>query len=63
MVLRSFDGGVRLSDARASRDEARSILRSGRNPIDVRRDAERADQARRTFGEVADELLEAKARE
>ena len=62
MGLGSLDQGVGLAEARAARDEARQILRSGRNPIDVRRDAKRL-VIKATFGEIADALLEAKARE
>ena len=63
MGLGSFDEGVSLSDARAARDDARRVLRSGQNPIRVRQDATRTEEAKRTFGEVADELLAAKAGE
>jgi Arm DNA-binding domain len=63
MGLGSLDAGVGLAQARAARDEARSILRSGRNPIDTRRDANRAAANKATFGEIADALLEAKAHE
>lgn len=60
MGLGSFPD-VGLADARAARDAARAVLRSGRNPIEARR-AERADaRSRPTFGEVADSLIEAKA--
>ncbi len=63
MGLGSIDGGVGLADARAARDKARYILRSGGNPIEVRREARRADANKVTFGKIADELLEAKAHE
>ncbi len=45
------------------RDEARRILRSGRNPIEERRTAKAAATARPTFGTIADMLLESKAKE
>jgi integrase len=63
MGLGSYDDGINLSDARDARDEARRILRSGRNPIHVRREERRAEQAKQTFGEVADELIAAKSSE
>lgn len=53
---------VSLSKARDRRDDARRVRNSGRNPIDERRAARKA-QASRTFGEVAQELLAAKAPE
>jgi integrase len=62
MGLGSFDEGVTLADARAARDEARRVLRSGRNPIEAKREAGRI-VAKPTFGEVADTLLETKASE
>ena len=55
--------GVGLAEARAARDEARRILRSGRNPIDARRESRRALQKKPTFGEIADALFEAKSAE
>jgi hypothetical protein len=63
MGLGSFDAGVGLAEARAARDEARRILQSGRNPIEMRREVRRAAANKPTFGEIADALLEAKARE
>ena len=54
---------VTLAEARNLRDEARRMLRSGRNPIEVRREAARTATGRPTFGSVADALLESKARE
>ena len=63
MGLGSFDEGVSLADARTARDEARRVLRSGKNPIEARREAARSSRARRTFGEIADEVFEAKSRE
>jgi integrase len=62
MGLGSLDEGVSLAEARLARDEARQLLRSGRNPIEVRREARRL-AVKVTFGEIADELLKAKARE
>jgi integrase len=62
MGLGSLDQGVGLAEARDARDEARQVLRSGRNPIDVRREAKRL-AIKATFGAVADELLDAKSRE
>ena len=58
MGLGSLDQGVSLAEARAARDEARKILRSGRNPIEVRRE-ERRVAVKATFGDIADELLAA----
>jgi integrase len=63
MGLGSLDAGVGLAQARAARDEARSVLRSGRNPIEARREANRAAANKPAFGEIADALLEAKAHE
>jgi integrase len=62
MGLGSYDEGVSLADARAARDEARRVLRSGRNPIEAKREAGRV-VAKPTFGEIADALLETKASE
>lgn len=62
MGLGSLDQGVGLAEARAARDEARQVLRSGRNPIEVRREAKRLS-TKATFGQIADALLETKARE
>ena len=63
MGLGSFDEGVTLADARIARDDARRILRSGHNPIEARKGAARDAQAKRTFGAVADALVEAKTSE
>jgi integrase len=63
MGLGSLDAGVGLGEARAARDDARRILQSGRNPIEVRRAARRAASSKPTFGEIADALLEAKTHE
>ena len=61
MGLGSVAEGVGLAEARDARDEARQVLRSGRNPIDARRDARRVAESKPTFGQVSDALLEAKA--
>jgi integrase len=63
MGLGSLDAGVGLAEARAARDEARRVLRSGHSPIESRREARRAAAKKATFGDVADELLQAKAKE
>ena len=63
MGLGSLDAGVGLAEARAARDEARRILQSGRNPIEMRQEVRRTAVNKPTFGEIADALLEAKARE
>jgi len=63
MGLGSVASGVGLAEARARRDEARRLLRVGLNPREAKRDAARAAAGRRTFGEIADALLEAKASE
>jgi integrase len=62
MGLGSLDQGVGLAEARDARDEARQVLRSGRNPIEVRRESRRRS-IKASFGEIADDLLKAKARE
>lgn len=54
---------VDLAEAREARDEARRVLRSGRNPIDERRAAKTAAKSRPTFGEIAEALIEAKQSE
>jgi integrase len=63
MGLGSLAVGVGLAQARAARDEARTILRSGRNPIEARRAVTGAAPRKATFAEIADALLEAKAHE
>jgi integrase len=60
MGLGSVSDGVGLAEARAARDEARRILRSGSNPIEARREAKRIDARKPTFGEVADALIAVK---
>jgi integrase len=52
--------GVGLAEARQARDEARRILRSGKNPIEARNEAVKANVCKPTFAEVADALLVAK---
>jgi integrase len=54
---------VPLTKARDLRDDARRLRNSGRNPIDERRAARKAQAGRKTFGDVALELLAAKAPE
>jgi hypothetical protein len=63
MGLGSVDSGVGLAEARAERDKFRHILRSGRNPIEVRQQERRASAKKPTFGEIAEEFLKGKARE
>jgi hypothetical protein len=63
MGLGSFDAGVGLAEARAAGDEARRSLPFRRNPIEMRREVTRAAANKPTFGEIADALLETKARE
>jgi integrase len=61
MGLGAVGDGVGLAEARAARDEARRVLRSGANPIEARREAARIDARKPTFGEIADALLAAKS--
>lgn len=61
MGLGTVEEGVGLAEARAARDEARTVKRSGRNPIEAREAARRATAAKKTFGDIADELLQSKA--
>jgi hypothetical protein len=63
MGLGSVEADVGLAEARATRDKYRQILRSWRNPIEVRQDEKRASAKKPTFGEIADEFLKAKAHE
>src|SRR3954451_12912381 len=49
--------GLTLLEARMKAAEARSVLRSGRNPIEVRRLCRESDNAAKTFGQVADDLV------
>jgi hypothetical protein len=55
--------GVGLAEARQARDEARCILRSGKNPIDARNEATKAASGKLTFGTIADALIAAKESE
>jgi integrase len=55
--------GVGLAEARQARDEARRILRSGKNPIDARNEATKAASGKPTFGTIADALIAAKESE
>jgi integrase len=59
MGLGSADA-VPLADARNRADEARKCVARGRNPIEQRKEAAKAAAAKPTFGQVADELIEAK---
>jgi integrase len=54
---------VSLSDARSAAAMARKILQTGGNPIEQRRNAEAANAAKPTFGQIADELLQSKQAE
>jgi integrase len=63
MGLGSVDANVGLAEARATRDKYRQILRSGRNPIEVRQEERRALAKKPTFGEIADEFLKTKEHE
>ena len=63
MGLGAVGDGVGLAEARAARDEARRVLRSGSNPIEARREAARIGARKPTFGEIADALLAAKSLE
>ena len=49
--------GLSLSEVRERAAEARSILASGRNPIDVRRLARHSERGAKTFGQEAEELI------
>jgi Arm DNA-binding domain len=48
--------GVSLADAREKVDEARRVLASGKNPIEVRRAVRAEREAIPTFGAFADAL-------
>lgn len=52
-------GEVSLADARASRDEARALIRAGSDPIDARarRQSEPKVEIAPTFGEIADAYI------
>jgi integrase len=53
--------GLGLLEAREMASEARKIVASGRNPIDVRRASREPTEAERTFGQEAEELIAALA--
>jgi integrase len=63
MGLGSVESGVGLAEARTDRDKYRQILRSGRNPIEIRQEERRAAARKPTFGEIADQVLKTKAHE
>jgi integrase len=54
---------VSLADARKARDAAERLVQAGQDPITAREEAQRAQLAKPTFGQIADALLEAKASE
>ncbi|WP_424360140.1 tyrosine-type recombinase/integrase [Methylocystis parvus] len=54
---------VSLAEARRLRDEARRTLVGGENPIEARREAQKAKAGKPTFGAMADALIESKASE
>lgn len=51
---------VSLADARRARDEAERLVREGRDPIASREQVRQERASKPTFGEAADELIEAK---
>ena len=53
-------GVVGLAQARDRAMEARRSLADGRNPIEARKEAQRAEIAKPTFGSIADALIAAK---
>jgi len=55
--------GIGLAEARQARDDARRILRSGKNPIDARNEVAKAASRKLTFGTIADALIAAKESE
>jgi integrase len=57
------NAAVSLAQARDKAAEARKLVASGRNPIEVKRESERVAAAKPTFGQCADALLEAKSSE
>lgn len=59
MGLGSLDD-ISLKDARESRDKWRLELNNGRNPIETREVAKKAQQQKATFGDCADAFLDAK---
>ena len=56
-------GDVPLAEARNRAATARALAKAGKNPIEARREAERAERAKPTFGQCADEFIEAKGSE
>ena len=54
---------VTLAEARGKAEEARKALAAGTNPIESRRKAASVLAAKPTFGDAADDLIEAKASE
>ncbi len=54
---------VSLANARKARDLAEGVLRDGRDPIEARDAARRAEAGKPTFGQAADALIEAKGPE
>jgi integrase len=62
MGLGSADA-ISLAEARGLRDEARRTLAKGRNPIEARREAAKADAGKPTFGDAAHALIAAKESE
>ena len=54
---------VTLAEARDLAASARRLVRAGVNPIEHRREAKRASAGKPTFGQVADDLIEAKSPE
>jgi integrase len=54
---------VSLAEARRLRDEARRTLIGGENPIETRREAQKAKAGNPTFGAMADALIESKGSE
>jgi integrase len=67
----TFGGKVRnmglkatgLADAREKALQARQLAKSGKNPIDERREAEKAEAGKPTFGAMAEALIAAKETE
>src|ERR1700724_3161993 len=55
--------GTSLAEARKKADEARKIVKEGKNPIEAKREARMASAAKPTFGQGADALLQAKSSE
>jgi integrase len=56
-------GAVSLADARDRADAARRLVAAGRNPIEAKRETARVAAGRPTFGQCADEFIEAKSPE